>query len=232
VTAQGLHPLPRNVDPLQLAMLAVNPPTAYMLLSSIVDLAPGDWVVQNAANSAVGRYVIQLAKVRDLRTVNVVRRDGLTESLRGLGADVVVIDGDDLAERVAETTNGATIRLALDAVAGTSTLRLAACASTGATIVSYGALSLEPCQISPMQLFFERKCLRGFWIADWYATASPEQINTVFGELIASTGAGTLRADIEAVYPLGEVQAALEHSTRSGRAGKVLLTGPGFSDDR
>jgi mitochondrial enoyl-[acyl-carrier protein] reductase / trans-2-enoyl-CoA reductase len=89
VAAHGLQPLPPGVDPLQLSMLAVNPPTASMLLSGIVDLEPGDWVIQNAANSAVGRYVIQLAKARGLRTVKVVRRDGLAESLQELGADVV-----------------------------------------------------------------------------------------------------------------------------------------------
>jgi trans-2-enoyl-CoA reductase len=227
VSAQGLQPLPRDVDPLQLAMLAVNPPTAYLLLTGIVDLAPGEWLIQNAANSAVGRYVIQLAKARGLHTVNVVRRDGLATSLEKLGADVVVVDGDDLAERVAGATDAAPLRLALDAAAGSSTMRLAACAATGATIVTYGALSAEPCQISPMQLFFERKRLQGFWVADWYATASPEQINAVFGELVAAIGAGALRADVEATYPLTEVQAALDHSTRSGRFGKVLLTGPG-----
>jgi NADPH:quinone reductase-like Zn-dependent oxidoreductase len=79
-----------------------------------------------------------------------------------------------------------------------------------------------------MQLFFERKRLQGFWIADWYATASPEQINTVFGDLIAKIGAGALHADVEATYPLTDVNVALEHSTRAGRGGKVLLTGPGL----
>lgn len=228
VAAQGLQPLPTGVDPLQLSMLAVNPPTAYQLLTSIVGLEPGEWVIQNAANSAVGRYVIQLAKARGLRTVNVVRRGGLAESLQALGADVVAVDGEDLAERVAAATDGATIRLALDAAAGSSTLRLATCAANGATIVNYGALSLEPCQISPMQLFFERKRLQGFWLADWYANASPEEIKTVFSELIAAISAGAMHADVEATYPLSEVQAALEHSTRSGRDGKVLLTGPGL----
>ena len=228
VAAHRVQPLPSGVDPLQLSMLTVNPPTAHLLLTTIVDLAPGEWVIQNAANSAVGRYVIQLAKARGIRTVNVVRRDGLAESLRELGADVVVVDGDDLAERVAGATDGAPIRLALDAVAGSSTMRLAACAADGATIVTYGALSMQPCQISPMQLFFERKRLQGFWVADWYGTASPDQVNAVFAELIAEIDAGALRTDVEATYPLTEVSAALDHASRSGRAGKVLLTGPGL----
>ena len=136
-------------------MLAVNPPTAHLLLASIVDLEPGEWVIQNAASSAVGRYVIQLAKARGLRTVNVVRRDGLAESLQALGADVVEVDDEDLAERVVAATDVATIRLALDATAGSSTMRLAACAANGATIVNYGALTLQPCQMSPMQITFE-----------------------------------------------------------------------------
>jgi mitochondrial enoyl-[acyl-carrier protein] reductase / trans-2-enoyl-CoA reductase len=226
--AQGLHPLPAGVDPLQLAMLTVNPPTAYQLLTGIVDLEPGEWVLQNAANSAVGRYVVQLAHARGLRTVNVVRRDGLAEPLEKLGADVVVVDGEDLPERVAEATGAAPIRLGLDAVAGGSTMRLAACVADGATIVTYGALSMQPCQISPMQLFFERKRLQGFWIADWYATATADRIDAVFGELLPDIGAGALRAEVEATYPLTDVRAALEHSARSGRAGKVLLAGPGL----
>ena len=107
-------------------------------------------------------------------------------------------------------------------------MRLATCAANGATIVNYGALSMQPCQISPMQLFFERKRLQGFWVADWYANASSDDINTMFGELISEIDAGALRADVEATYPLAEVHAALDHASRSGRAGKVLLTGPGL----
>jgi len=70
VAAQGLFALPADADPQQLAMLSINPPTAALLLSEFVDLSPGDWVVQNAANSGVGRAVIAFAKARGFKTIN------------------------------------------------------------------------------------------------------------------------------------------------------------------
>ena len=97
-------PLPAGIDLRQAAMVRINPPTAQLMLSDFVDLKPGDWVIQNVANSAVGRLLIVLAKQRGLRTVNVVRRAELAGELKALGADVVVVDGSDLARQVGEAT--------------------------------------------------------------------------------------------------------------------------------
>ena len=55
-------PLPDEADPLQLAMMTINPPTAALLLREFVTLEPDEWVIQNAANSAVGLYLVQLAR--------------------------------------------------------------------------------------------------------------------------------------------------------------------------
>ena len=56
----GLLPLPGG-DPQQLAMLAVNPATAALILD-LAGLSPGDWVIQNAATSAFAAYARQLAR--------------------------------------------------------------------------------------------------------------------------------------------------------------------------
>src|SRR5258708_38136495 len=106
-------------------MLRINPATAQLLLEDHVSVAPGDWVIQNVANSAVGRHLIVLAKGRGLRTVNVVRRDDVADELRELGANVVLTDGPDLAERVHAAVGGAAIRLGIDAVSGGATKRIA-----------------------------------------------------------------------------------------------------------
>ena len=118
---------PAGIDMDQLSMLKVNPATAQLMLTSYVALAPGDWVIQNAANSAVGVNLIRLARARGLKTVNVVRRESLIEPLQAAGADVVVVDGADLGERVAAASGGAAIKLAIDAIAGAATERLADC---------------------------------------------------------------------------------------------------------
>jgi threonine dehydrogenase-like Zn-dependent dehydrogenase len=97
--APWLRPLPPG-DVNQFAMMGVNPPTAYLLLTDIVKLPPGSWVIQNGANSFVGRATIAIAKSLGLRTVNVVRRDEVVAELKTLGGDVVVVDKPDLAKRV------------------------------------------------------------------------------------------------------------------------------------
>src|SRR6202011_4493321 len=118
--AGGLSALPPDADPQQLAMLGINPPTAALLLSEYVDLKPGEWVVQNAANSGVGRWVIAFAKMRGLKTVNIVRRPELVAELEAIGG-VVVVDSPDVSERIKAAVGQSELRLALDGVSGPAT---------------------------------------------------------------------------------------------------------------
>ena len=156
--------MPDDADPLQLAMLKVNPATAWMMLKDYVRLEPGDWLIQDAANSGVGKALIRLARDEGLRSVNVVRRPEPAKGLQALGADVVLVDGEDLAERVAEATKGASVRLGIDAVGGGQVTRLADCLAEGGTVVNYGLLSGEPCRIRSDQLIFKGITLTGFWL--------------------------------------------------------------------
>ncbi len=222
--ASRLVPLPGNADPQQLSMITVNPPTASLLLSEFVNLEPGDWVIQNAANSGVGGYLIQLAGKRGLRTVNVVRREDVSPDLKALGADVVVMDGDDLADRVREATGGASIRLAIDAVGGPATDHLADCLAEGGVLVNYGLMSGEPCQISPKSLVFRDISVRGFWLAKWFREASRERQTALYGDLTAMIARGELKARVDSTYDVREIREALKAAAAGGRAGKVLIT--------
>ncbi|MGY6631441.1 MAG: zinc-dependent alcohol dehydrogenase family protein [Wenzhouxiangella sp.] len=221
--AKDLIPLPGQADPLQLAMLTINPPTASLLLSELVTLAEGDWVIQNAANSAVGGYLVQLAKSRGIKTVNVVRRESALEAVKQAGGDVVLVDGPDLAKRVAEATGKAKIRLGIDAVGGEATERLAGCLSGGGTLANYGMMSGQPCQISAGQLIFRGITLIGFWLASWFRQATPEQQKALFGDLIGKIATGQLKAPVAGTYPLSRVAEALEAAGQGERDGKILL---------
>ena len=221
--AATLLRLPAGGDVQQLAMLTVNPPTASLLLSEFVSLKAGDWVIQNAANSGVGEYVIQLARARGLRTVNVVRRADAVAPLEALGADVVLLDGPDLAPRVAAATGRAAIRLALDAVGGSATDRLAQSVSVGGTVVNYGALSGEACRIAPGALVFRNVTLRGFWLATWFRQSTPAQQMVLYGDLAQRIARGELAARIHATYPLARVKEAVAAAAAGGRDGKILL---------
>ena len=221
--AAQLLPLPAGADPRQLAMLTVNPPTASLLLSEFADLKPGDWVLQNAANSAVGGYVVQLAKARGLHTVNVVRRDAACDAVRELGGDVVLVDGDDLAKRVKQATGGAKIALGIDAVGGMATERLAQAVMSGGMIVNYGAMSGEACAISPASLIFRGIRLHGFWLAQWYKTAKQEARAALFGELVRLIATGALHARIQATYGIDQIKDAIAAAASGERDGKIVL---------
>src|SRR5712664_3592728 len=75
VPARNIVPMSDEADPLQLAMIGINPVTAYLLLNRYVSLMPGDWIGQTAANAAMGQYIIALAKLAGVRTLNLVRRE-------------------------------------------------------------------------------------------------------------------------------------------------------------
>ena len=223
VQASRLVAVPPGIKPEQASMLRVNPATALRLLRDFVDLQPGDWVIQNAANSAVGRAVIQIARSCGLRTVNIARRPELIPELKAEGADIVLLEDEASAEQIASVTNGAAISLALNCVGGESALRLAEALATDGTLVTYGAMARQPLRIPNGLLIFKNLAWRGFWLTKWFQEATPEAQALLFEELFAMARAGVIRTPIEKVYPLAEIKAALERAHQGRRGGKILL---------
>ncbi len=216
--------LPPEIDWRDAAQIKANPPSAHLMLETYVDLQPGDWVIQNAANSAVGRHVIRLARARGYRTVNIVRRDSLIAELEALGADRVLVDGDDLAARVRSAIGEeANMPLAIDAVGGTSCLRLADCLSNGGTVVNYGFLSGDPCMITPHQTVVRGISLTGFWLVGYFGKASRGEIEALYTTMAQHFIDGDLTVPVEAEYSLDEIEKAVAHAHAESRAGKILL---------
>src|SRR6476619_6837489 len=134
---RNIVPISDEADPLQLSMIGINRATAYLLLNRYVSLMPGDWIGQTAGNSAVGQYIIALAKLAGVKTVNVVRREGAAEQVRQFGGDCVVIQGDNLHKDVEEALDGKKLSLVLDSVGGTPVGELAKSLKNGGSIVVY-----------------------------------------------------------------------------------------------
>ena len=216
--------LPEGVDPRQLAMLRVNPPTAWLMLHDFVAPKPGQWVIQNAANSGVGHCLIRLAREAGAKTVNVVRRAELSDELRAIGADVVLTDGPDLDARVRAAIGGGALPLAIDAVGGSATQRLARCVDDGGTVVNYGALSGEACMLAVRETIFRDISLRGFWLRRWFMQTPPEKIAALYRDLAARLGDGRLTVEVDTVYSVRRIKEALAHAARGGRKGKILVS--------
>lgn len=222
VKANRIIVLPREIDVAQAAMIRINPPTAHLLLSEVVKLNRGDWIIQNAANSAVGRMIITFAKERGINTVNVVRRDEVREQLLGLGVNVCLTDSEDLASSVKELTNNASIALGIDAVAGSATNRIASCVADGGVVCTYGSVSRESIVLSPAQLVYRGLTFTGFLLGRFLDRKREDDVAAIYQEVSRRIMHG-LRVDIERVYSIENINEALAHADRVRDGGKILV---------
>jgi trans-2-enoyl-CoA reductase len=223
VKAGELVVVPADIKPVHAAMLKINPMTAWRLVHDYVGLARGDWLIQNAANSAAGRAVIQIAHELGYKTMNVVRRSELIDELRAEGGDIVLVDSENLRREVEDSIGGPPIRLGLNAVGGESALRLANCLAPGSTLVTYGAMSLQPLKIPNGLLIFKDLRFRGIWINKWYDNATPAQRMEAFQHLFEMAKRGLLQTKVEKAYPLSEAKTAVTHAARGQRSGKIIF---------
>ncbi|BAC68418.1 putative dehydrogenase [Streptomyces avermitilis MA-4680 = NBRC 14893] len=214
--AAKLTAVDRAISLEQAAMLTINPTTAGLLVESR-DLPAGSWVVQNAANSGVGRSVIAFAKERGLRTINIVRREELVTELEALGADIVLIDSPDVAVRVRAAIGDDPVLLGLDGVSGKATSLLLDVLTDGALLLIYGYMSGEPFTPDRNVLRAKNITTTKFWMyQDEYLPRHPD-IGAESARLVA---AGKLTLPSAPVHQAKDFAEALAYLQKNG---KVLL---------
>lgn len=210
-------------DLMQQAGLKVNPATASLLLQNFVDLKAGDWIIQDAANSAVSRATIQLAALSGVRTINIVRRADVVDELKTIGADVVLLDDEDLPARVQAAVGDGSIVLGIDSVGGTATDRIASCLAPGGALVIYGAMSGTPCTINPGTLVFQDIRIRGFWLSKYLMNAPRDAVEALYGRLDDLLSAGWLVTRIDSVFRADDIKSAVRRASTPGIDGKVIV---------
>jgi trans-2-enoyl-CoA reductase len=219
--------LPPGIDLAQAAMLRVNPATAWIMLTNYIGLAPGDWVVQNAANSAVGLSVMQLARTEGWRVLNLVRRAAAAAQCRALGAEHVVCEDDPAWKEQALAILGKNrAQLGLNAVGGESALRVATLLKDEGIHITYGAMSRQKVSVPNRFLIFQNLTFTGFWLSRWMQRAGPEKISSLYAFLAQQVLTGSLHLPIAQTFPVEEITAAVTAAQKSQRAGKILLSWP------
>lgn len=222
--ASQLMRAPEGVAAEQLALVPINLATAYLNLFAYEKLVPGDWIVQNAANSNVATYTAAIAQSKGIRVINIVRRAQLVGPLKASGRAHVLVDGPTLAHDIAAIT-AVKPRLALDAVGGAATARLGNCVADQGLVLSYGFLSKQPHQIDYPDLMFRGVRLRGM-MTNWaYERLSEDELKAMRAHLEQMTTSDQLKANIAGIYPFAQVADALRHAAQTGaqRTGKVIL---------
>jgi NADPH:quinone reductase-like Zn-dependent oxidoreductase len=205
------------------AQLIAMPLSALMLLE-FLDVKAGHWIVQNTANGAVGKALAMLAAARGVHTVNLVRRDAGVGELTDVGiTHAVSTASEGWQQKVHAITAGAPISAAVDSVGGRASGELLALLGEGGTLVSFGAMSAEPMQISPGDLIFKQATVKGFWGSKISQGLSVENKHRLIGELFKRAISGELQLPVEATYSLSDAAKAAAASLLPGRKGKVLL---------
>lgn len=213
---QILTALPDEVDDYNASQFVVNGLTAYVLFEEVIPLKEGDWVLQTAAASVVGRFATQLAKVKGAKIINVVRKQEQIEELKALGADHVIVykDGNEeaLKKEVFDITGGNGVRYALDAVGGKiGTFAFDVLAKNG-THASYGLLSGHPLEVNTESLIFKHASLVGYLLYNWFKDEPQEKIDQAVKGLVNLLKEKKVDLKYDEVYEFKDYKKAFEAS--------------------
>lgn len=221
--AAAVVPVPDEMPDEVAAQIYSMPFSALTLLDSL-GLQEGDWMVQNTANGAVGRYVAQLAAARGIHVLGLVRRAAAVEELASQGiTDVVSTDSDDWRTRVKEVTGGAPIKAGVDSVGGAAAGQVLSLVAEDGLLVIFGAMDSTTLELNVGDVLFKQVTVKGFWGNKVAGAMSADERRAAFGELMSRIADGTLTLTVDSVHPLEEIAVAVEASARPGRLGKVLL---------
>ncbi|CAD6198592.1 unnamed protein product [Caenorhabditis auriculariae] len=211
------------------ATLMVNPPTAWVMLKDFIDLSPGDYIIQNSANSGVGRSVIELCKAFGYKSINIVRDRPAIESLKTelwkLGADHIFTEEEFAKEgRKFVKTLSSPPKLAMNGVGGRSSLGIAAVLEKGGTSVTYGGMSKKPHEFSTSALVFNDVRVRGVAVGMWMRQPeNEEKLELCLREIQELAVAGKLTATPMDHVPLERFQEALRKSMESRQKKQLLI---------
>ena len=227
-----LVPVPDGLDDLAAATSYINPLTAWALTRSGHKLKEGDWLLQTAAASSVGKLVLQLAQQHRFKTINVIRRREQETIIRNLGGNEVICTADeDISARLQELTAGKGVERAIDCVAGELGAEIARNLAPAGTMLVYGALSshrqTDPAKfIMPLfapRLIYSTATVRGWWLPRWVPAQPLAEVRAATSGLLGMLSNGALTPPETARYAAKDVQEAVRLADGEAGQQKVLL---------
>jgi len=214
----------------QAATFFVNPATAWIMTQEVLQVPRGGWLLQTAAGSALGHMIARLGRHLGFKTVNVIRRDVYTDSLKQAGADAVVVfdpatdSVQQLREQVKDATGAEGVRFAVDPVGGDTGSAVVQCLGPGANMLLFGTLSNQSIDFSPRTIMEQDASVSGFWLGNFMAKQSLLFKLKLVRRITGLIQSGILATEIGARYSLDQVTDAVSAAADQGVDGKVILT--------
>ena len=225
IPARQARPVAPDIPDDQVASFFVNPATVLAMVKHILAVPKGDWLLQSAAGSSLGKMVIRYARQQGIKTINVVRRREATAELKALGGDAAISTEDGpVDEQVKALTGGQGVKYAIDPVGGETGTQVFRSLGEDGRLVVYGTLTGEPLRIDSRQLIAGKRSIEGFWLGHWMRGRSIPAALLLFREIADQVRAGVLSTEVSGRYPLGSIAEAVREAEAVGKRGKVLLT--------
>ncbi|WP_304620319.1 zinc-binding dehydrogenase [Paracoccus sediminilitoris] len=221
--AAAVIPVPEEMPDEAAAQLIAMPFSAITLLE-FLNVEAGDWVIQTAANGAVGKIMTVLAEQRGIRLLNLVRRKGAAEELARMGiTDIVSTDDDDWIDQARRIIGQDGARAAIDSVGGDVVSGLIELLGQDGLLVTFGTASNGPLEIPGSQLIFKQLTVKGFWGSKVMEATKPQDAQRMFGELIGLVMDGKLKLPSGGDFGLDQAAEAVNAATTPGRDGKIMF---------
>jgi NADPH:quinone reductase-like Zn-dependent oxidoreductase len=224
-------PVPSELTDDQAATYFINPATALLMTRWLLGISPGEWLMQSAAGSAVGRMIIRLGQHFGFRTVNVVRRPEQIAELQALGADAVLVAHHhtptaEFTEKVREICGGVLPRFAVDPVGGhTGDLLLDSLGDCGRMIV-YASLAETPMRLDSRRMIIRDLRVESFWLGRAMQSLSLFHKLRFLKELSSLHRRGLFQVESIRPFFLEQFSEALEAVSRHRGGEKVLFRMP------
>jgi NADPH2:quinone reductase len=224
IPARQARPVASDIPDEQVASFFVNPATVLAMVRHVLAVPKGEWLLQSAAGSTLGRMIIKLGRHDGFKTLNVVRRREAVDELRALGGDAVIVSSEGpIDEQVRQVTAGEGVRFAVDPVGGDTGTGVFRSLGANGRLLVYGSLSNEPVQIETRLMIAGKRVVEGFWLGHWMRERSIPSALKLFHDIANLIRAEVLATEIGATFPLDAISDAVREAERVGRHGKVLL---------
>jgi NADPH:quinone reductase-like Zn-dependent oxidoreductase len=228
VAADLAVPVPDSLSDEVAAQMVCNPLTALLLHRAAqqhFSVGFDGIIINNAANSSVGRLFTVWAEHHRIATISVVRSPKRAEQLteRYPAVPVVSTDNDEWTQQVRDIAGRRPIAVALDPVGGQTAADLLSLLAPGGTLIIYGMLTQGNIPVHPLALMGNEIGLRGLTISRWLTGVAPERRASDIAAVTELVAAQSSELDVAGAYSLNQITDAVRDVTRPGKIGTVIV---------
>jgi NADPH2:quinone reductase len=221
VAARWLVKLPASIGEQTGAALMLKGLTAWYLLKRSYRVQAGDWIVLYAAAGGVGSIATQWARELGARVIGIVGTPAKRELALGAGCEHVLLDGDDIAQRVRELAGGG-VPVVYDSVGRTTFFQSLDCLRPHGLLVSFGNSSgkVEPFSLTELtkrgSLYVTRPTLYDF-------IGERAALEAACAELFELVAGGRIEIGVHQTYALRDAAQAHRDLEARRTTGSTIL---------